>query len=527
MKRAVPLFASLLAACGSSTHSAPPTGEPSPAPVKAPAAAGEGGAGTAPVKKAAGDDAPPGESVLAQVQEMNSDKYARPPSTFRPGHVSTLKAPPVIHRKDGFEVRFASKAPIVTPAVYKGRVYVSGGFQSKDFYAFDARTGNPAWAIALDDDGPSSSVCAEGVCVLNTESCTIFAVDADTGKQLWSWWLGDPLTSSPSIADGRVFTSYPAAGVTGDKPRPPGATHAMVAFDLRTGKIVWQQWLDSDVMSAPVAAGKFVYAATFGGTMLKFEQATGKIRYAMKVKATSAPVVQFASDGRESMFYTRRGEEESNGAEEMIIRADDNEPKTRYQSHKKKADYVDGDVQAGSGYAAEASANDAANGFGGGAPASANPQAAKGMIGQANVHSMQAFQGSRILNVGARNYNTMGDEVVATNAEDGKELWKFKLTGDLRKEGGFLGTAPLYAGSSVLLATLDGKVVQLDPGNGKVQGSWKVGARVRAQPVVDGGWIYVGTEDGRLVAIDTGNAKLTGWPMWGGNAARTGITAAR
>jgi len=44
--------------------------------------------------------------------------------------------------------------------------------------------------------------------VFNTESCTIFALEAETGQQLWSYWLGDPLTSTPTIAQGRVFTSY-------------------------------------------------------------------------------------------------------------------------------------------------------------------------------------------------------------------------------------------------------------------------------------------------------------------------------
>ena len=48
---------------------------------------------------------------------------------------------------------------------------------------------------------------------------------------------------------------------------------------------------------------------------------------------------------------------------------------------------------------------------------------------------------------------------------------------------------------------------------------------MRSQPVAVDGWIYVGTEDGRLVAIDTKDASLTGWPMWGGNAARTGVAA--
>ena len=58
----------------------------------------------------------------------------------------------------------------------------------------------------------------------------------------------------------------------------------------------------------------------------------------------------------------------------------------------------------------------------------------------------------------------------------------------------------------------------------RAEHTWEVGGTVRAQPSVVDGWIYVGTEDGRLVAIDTGEATLTGWAMWGGNAARTGMT---
>jgi hypothetical protein len=117
---------------------------------------------------------------------------------------------------------------------------------------------------------------------------------------LWSYWLGDPLTSTPTIAKGRVFSSYPIAGrgglpnapaskpkpgpkkkqkqrnnapsqaaggilntplaardsdansaaVATSKPQPPQASHVLACFDLKTGTIVWQRWLDSDVMSA-------------------------------------------------------------------------------------------------------------------------------------------------------------------------------------------------------------------------------------------------------------------------------------
>jgi len=113
--------------------------------------------------------------------------------------------------------------------------------------------------------------------------------------------------------------------------------------------------------------------------------------------------------------------------------------------------------------------------------------------------------------------------VIATSSEDGKQVWSNKLSGDMKKEGGFLGAAPISAGNHLIVATLHGTVIELDPKTGKIEHSWDVGGTLRSQPVADNGWIYVGTDDGRLVAIDTGDRTITGWPMWGGNAQRTGI----
>ncbi|MEZ4363297.1 MAG: PQQ-binding-like beta-propeller repeat protein [Kofleriaceae bacterium] len=468
------------------------------------------------------DDGPPpdAEIITDRVLAMNASHLGRPPSTFRTGHVTARAAPKPVKTAQGYEVKFGS-AMITTPTVYDRKVLVSGGFNSRQLFAFEATTGKPVWGLALDDDGPSNPACDQGVCVINTESCTIFAIAADTGKHLWSWWLGDPLTSAPTIAGGRVFTSFPAAGTADGKPLPAGASHVLAAFDLQKGTSLWQLWLDSDVMSSPVAAGEFVYVTTFAGTVIKLEQATGKVRYAMKASATSAPVVQF-QDGVESMYYTRRGDAEQGSAEEMIIRADHNEPKTRYKAARKKAAYIDKKVQFDSDYAVEASAADSGNGFGGGAPASANAGMAAQNVGVKSVSSMQGFQGSRVLRLGARNVNTMGDEVIATDAETGSVLWREKVSGDLAA-GGALATAPVPAGNSILYVTLGGDVQRRDAANGKLLKGYQVGGRVRSQPVLAGGWIYIGTDDGRLVAIDTKDPTVDGWPTWGGNAQRSGV----
>jgi Ca-activated chloride channel homolog len=492
------------------------------------------GGPAAPLETRATDDVPQGEIVTAEIERINGPAYGKPPVEFRKGSVTPIPAPKPTKTATGFQVQFASRATIVTPTVYERSVIVSGGFSSKELYAYDAVTGTNQWAIDLHDDGPSSPACERGVCVVNTESCTIFAIEAKTGKQLWSYWLGDPLTSAPTIAGNRVFASYPASTTSDGKPKAAEASHVLAAFDLKTGKILWQIWLDSDVMSAPVAVDGFVYATTFAGTLVKLEQATGKLRYAMRARATSAPVVQFV-DGVEQTYYTRRADSPSNGAgakrasepapaaEESLIRADHNDPKTKYESQRKKADYIDSAAQEKSDYAAKSKAEDAANGFSGGAPASAGAQYAFSNVGVSSVSSMQNFQGSRVVKLRDKSVNTMGDEVIATNSETGATMWKFKLPGNSAQAGGFLGTAPLAAGNSILFGTLDGKVVRLDQRTGKQLATYAVGGHVRSQPVVANGWIYVGTEDGRLVAIDTKDATVTGWPTWGGNAQRTGI----
>lgn len=490
-----------------------------------------------------------GEDVLALVLSYNSSEYDSPPDQFRTGHVTPrkLREDAIKKRSKGFRVQLPNNAPITTPAVHAGYVVSSGGFHSKQIYAFEAKKGDLAWAVDLDDDGPSAPACEDRVCVFNTESCTVFALAVDTGEMMWSWWLGDPLTSAPTIANGIVFTSYPAQGNSiqnqyqgnslqqqavapapkkvarsgkgKSKGRPPGQSHAMAAFDLQTGEMLWNRWIDSDIMSAPVAIGGSIYATSFAGTMYKFDQKTGNILAARKTRATSAPVIT-----GDDVFYTRRTDDgQGDRAEEAIARDNAKKPKKKYIAAKKRAVYLEAQAQRRSSYAAKGKSLDASNGFGGGAPSSANAGAAEGNIGQASVSTMQAFQGSRILSFKGSNINTMGDEVVAIDGETGKELWKQKVKGDLAGSGGALATAPAAAGDSIFVGTLDGKVLRLDPKTGKALETYEIGAPIRSQPIVEDGWLYVGTDDGKLVGVDLGDGMFTGWTQWGGNAQRTGV----
>jgi outer membrane protein assembly factor BamB len=483
-----------------------------------------------PAAKPAG--AEPSADVLAEVKGWNSDRFVAPPASFRQGNVTprVLVEKAAAAGRTGFVVKLPSGAPVPTPSVYQGKVYVSGGFHSKEFYCLDAATGKPVWGVNLDDDGPTSAACQDGVIVFNTESCTIFALDARTGKQLWSLWLGDPLTSTPTVANGKVFTAYPAHGGGGaqnaapggakparaDRPAPP-CSHVLAAFDLKTGKILWQRWIDSDVMSAPVAVGNELYVASFSGVVYKFDQADGNIRSAVRSRATSAPVVV-----GDKVYFTRRADNGKGPAQEGISGRERHTLQEQVAGGVKDAPYLDKNVQLGADWGGQAKALDAGNGFASPPPA-ANPGAGFANVGQGNVSSLQAFQGSRILNRGGDNVNSMGDEVVCTDAATGKRKWSLKLEGDLKKEGGFLAAPPAEAGGQLFVATLKGEVLRVDPNNGKVTARYKAGGPLRSQPAVEGGRIYVGTQDGRLVCIDTGDAHLSGWPCWGANPAHTGL----
>lgn len=508
-----------------------------------------GGAGV----EGVADDA---KDVLAEVQKINGPDAPKPPTDWRTGHAKPRKlaANAITTSDSGFVIQLPSKAPVPTPTLYEGRLYVGGGFHSKEFYCFDATTGALVWGVDVDDDGPSSAVVDDGVVVFNTESCTIFALDAKTGKHLWSWWLGDPLASTPTIANGRVYTSYPAGGRGGGQFQPqlnnaqldnvapnqndqqvqsndpptfqvgpdaanaerPAASHVLACFELKTGKVLWQKWIDSEVMSAPVAVDDELYVATFGGTLYTFNAPDGTIKAAKRSRVTSAPVVVGGD-----LYFTCRVDGHGQNAREAIALNDRATQSAKSRFNDRDALWLDASVQSGGKFAAESQQLDAGNGFAS-APQTLNAQAAADNVGYANVSSLQAFQGSRIAHMNGRTYNTMGDELFCIDPSSGETVWSSKLAGDLKKEGGFLGTAPAAVHDEIVMGTLGGQIVRIDAATGKHKQRYDVGAPVRFQPVVMDGRIYVGTQNGKVVCIDTGDRELTGWSAWGGNMQHTG-----
>jgi outer membrane protein assembly factor BamB len=479
--------------------------------------------------------------LTKQYIELSKDPRYKPSRDFRPGNVTKRELRENIKKTNyGFVVDFGTFTNIPSPAVNNGVVFVSGGFGSKEYYAFDTESGQNIWAINLDDDGPSSPAIRDSIIVFNTESCTIFACNIRTGEQIWSYWLGDPLMCMPAIGDDIVFSAYPAgmsANINnqqninvddqGNNEQNSNenlenntttlyTSHVFIAFDLHTGKILWQSRIDGDVMSAPVVKGEYVYVTTFPGTLFQFKQKTGEIISVKGMRATSAPI--FAGD---QIIITGRADGDGEAVSEGIITFSTKGIGNTKKLYEKNAPYLDRTVQDNSDLKNKSMTDDAGNGFSGGAPSSSGWNQASMNIGQSNVSSLQSFQGSRSVYFDGKNYNTMGNELICTDIKTGKVIWKNEIQGDMQSAGGFMGTPPIYTGKYIIIATFTGDVIISDKESGKEIKKFNIGEPIRYQPVADKGKIFVTSTTGKLHIINTGISEITGWTHWGANCRRT------
>jgi Ca-activated chloride channel family protein len=408
--------------------------------------------------------------------------------------------------KTGWKARIPGGRALATPAVVDGMAYIGGGFGSREFYAFQAETGKPAWALSLSDDGPTAAVVAEGRVVFNTESCTLFVVDAKTGKRLWSRWLGDPLLSQPAVHAGVVYMAYPGGG-----------GHRLIALGLDSGKTKWEVPIAGDIISAPVVDGDSVYLTTFDGTVYRYGLAKGDLMWKQQMQATSAPWIENGE------LHVAQREANDKGAPEEGLRTITKSGMTKGGlKAKKSAPYLDPKVQDGSRYATRQMADDSSVGFGGGAPSAAKAPAAKANTGIGSVRGLWEFQGSRPMKVGKKSFASQGDVFRSVDADTGAVLWEKKLDGDVGKLGGHLASPPSFANGKLVVGTTAGNIVAFDAEAGNELFRYEAGEEIRFQPALMGGRIFAGTARGTLISIATGDKTLDGWSMWGGGPEHNG-----
>ena len=192
------------------------------------------------------------------------------------------------------------------PVVAQGRVILFHRVGNEEVVeALDARTGVPQWRYAYAtgyrddfgfDEGPRAvPVVANGVVYTFGAEGQLHALDLAKGTRLWSedtmrrfkvpkGFFG--AAGSPLVEDGRVLANIggPGAGV--------------VAFDAKTGKVLWTATNDqasySSAAGATIAGRRFALFLTRAG-LLGLDPATGAIEFQRPWRARMASSVNAAT----------------------------------------------------------------------------------------------------------------------------------------------------------------------------------------------------------------------------------------
>jgi alcohol dehydrogenase (cytochrome c) len=137
-----------------------------------------------------------------------------------------------------------------SPVVIGNTLYVSTSWGPKFVYAVDAATGARKWTYEPDipDDVLQYACCdvnsrgvsyAEGKILVGRLDGKLTALDANTGKELWTanvvdYKQGSVITSPPLIVRDKVITGFGGGEY--------GVRGALLAFDLNSGKQLWQTY---------------------------------------------------------------------------------------------------------------------------------------------------------------------------------------------------------------------------------------------------------------------------------------------
>lgn len=382
----------------------------------------------------------------------------------------------------GFNINMPKEVKTPTPAIGEDMLFIDGGYYSNEFYSFDRKSGKFNWGVSLGESGSSSAVYEDGVVLLITESCTLYALEAGTGKLLWSKWLGPNIYSSPTVADGKVYAVYPneLPMLSFNKENKVEKNNVIACFDLKSGELVWQNWMDSEVLASAVLSGNSVYLTSVAGHLYQFSKDKGELMNMQNIAAVTPPTVV-----KDKLYVSIRDSKDAEKEQVAIFNAND-------LKLIKKADQL------------------------------------SSLANYPNLTDLDAdfrmnYNGSRILHYKSKNYNVMADKLYCSDPESGNVIWSKALpsvamTDDKPTEG-----MPIVVNGKLLVPTKSGKLQVYDPSNGDLVKEFDTDAIPNNQAVVYDGWIYSGTVEGKLVSINTKDSDYTGWPMWGLNASHNPV----
>lgn len=161
----------------------------------------------------------------------------------------------------GFDTDLWRTSPVIDDEI----MYL--GSWDGDVLALSIEDGAIHWRTTIDTPGfriGGPVAVAEGIVIAAGRAGTIAALDGDTGEALWKRRTGVYELTTPTVADGAVFTGV----------HPMGNAGTVFAFDLADGTILWRfetrsretgETRLSGIVHGPTLVDELVYVATDAG----------------------------------------------------------------------------------------------------------------------------------------------------------------------------------------------------------------------------------------------------------------------
>ena len=192
------------------------------------------------------------------------------------------------------------------PVVAQGRVILFHRMANREIVeSLDARTGASQWKYEYPttyrddfgfDEGPRAvPVVANGIVYTFGAQGQLHAISLTTGMRIWSEDTAKRFgvakgffgaAGSPLVEDGRVIANVGGKGA------------GIVAFDAKTGKVLWQAIDDEASYSSPAGAtigGKRLAVFLTRSSLVGLDPATGKIQFQRRWRARLAASVNAAT----------------------------------------------------------------------------------------------------------------------------------------------------------------------------------------------------------------------------------------
>lgn len=375
----------------------------------------------------------------------------------------------------GYNLEMTSETPVSTPAFGDDKIFIPGPYYTKELICVEENTGKFIWGVNLDESGISSVVYSNGIVFVNTYSCTLYALDAKTGNLLWSKWLATIIFSTPAVSGNKVVTSYPN-DLSSMNPsfHEKGDNFAIVCFSADKGEILWQNWLNAEILTTPVIEGNSVYATTHNGSLYKFNLETGELL--KKIDGNFNSPVTFANN----KLY--------------ISSLEENKEFTKvYNAETLELERT------------------------------SKPFLHNSSIVRANeLTSVQKMNhtGNQVAFYKGFAYKLEGSNVKCFEAESMQENWEFEIdnknTYDLFANKP-TEIAPAAFNDLIMVSSFSGKIYFLDYKTGKLLKKYNLGAPLFSQAIVNKGRIISGSANGKLITIDTKDIRFDGWYMLNGS----------